>query len=389
MKPDSRKERSAMGNRTLLSILFGLLLVSTALFGQGSDWQYANVFNVVEGDYGPWIPSWYRTDFSEVTSFTPATPSLRTAFMRTPAGDDEMPVPVNHDQVVLRMDLLSGTEDIELRGVTVTLWGSPDFDPNEDLAPAHPDSAKDLYCETDTTKHSFTGFQFYIEKGLAAGSNVDSLDARDIYGIPEVLLINPDVIEVGTPPTTVDIIPAYLWEDVTGTTGHTSPYASWKEWRITFDFKDGIRIPYEATHRTDLYGLPFYRIWVVMKPVGCHECAESSRDGMMIEGLSNRDSLYVEIHDTEDLFIYKYLGVDPVSGIEIVDTIDMSISRDEVRWNTPDPADPEAQRWASSELLIGGDTIPPFITDLIPRNEVLSNGDETDFIDAGVLVDYA
>jgi len=369
-----------MGNRWFVSVLLVFLLFCAGLFaqgGSGSDWQYANVFNVVNGGYGTWIPSWYTTDFSTVSSFTPVTPNLRTAFMRSPDGTDEIPVPINHDQVVLRVDILSGTEDKELRGITLHIWGSPDFDPNEDLAPIYPDTARDLFCVPDTIEDYYTGMQFYIEKGHLAGSNVDSLDDRDIEGIPEQLLLDTLFVQNG-PSTVVDTLPpAYHWNRTSPVMG-TAPHPGWKQWDATIYFKDGIRIPYEGTFNRTEYGLPFYRIWVVMKPMGCHRCISGSHLGGFVEGFSNRDSLYMEVREVNDLQVYRLLGVNPTTGMQIVDDVDMTLGRDYVRRDYSAPVLPLAERWARSELLYGGDTIPPFITDLVPRNEVPTNGDTTD-----------
>ncbi|MFP4458249.1 MAG: FlgD immunoglobulin-like domain containing protein [Candidatus Zixiibacteriota bacterium] len=363
-----------MGNRLVIAVLLGLLLFSAVSFGQ--DWQYANVFNLVEEGYGPWIPSWYTTSYGRVDSYTPSTPSLRTATMRTADGRDERPVPLNHDQTVLRFDLLSSTDDFFLKGVTVTLIGSPDFDPNEDLAPIHPDTAKTLFCVDDTVKSFYTGFQFYVEKGELAGSNVDSLDTVDIEDMPTPLQFIDDTLMAGTPPTERIYPAAQSWEDVTGTFAGTYP-AGWKVWQAQINFRRHIEIRNEADI-DPAYGLPFLRMWVLMKPIGCHECIPSSNDGGFIEGLSNRDSFYVQIHETNDLHVYDVLGVDDASGLEIIRDVELPIGRTEVRWDTPDPDPADASRWASSGMLIGGDTIPPFITDLIPRNENPTNGDETD-----------
>ena len=159
MKPNSRKERKAMKNRHLLTVLCAILLI-TGLFAQPvleeSDWQYSNVHNLVDGGYdggaGIWIPSWYTTDYRSVESFIPAAPGggstrpnfqRRTAFKLDPVTPEtnEVWITPNHDQVVSCIDILSGTDDLRLEGVVVTIWGSSDFDPNEDLSPIFPDDA--------------------------------------------------------------------------------------------------------------------------------------------------------------------------------------------------------------------------------------------------------
>jgi len=394
MKPDSRKERSAMGNRAVQAVMFSFLLLFTVgLFAQGtgSDWQYANVFNTVYGGYGNWIPSWYSTDFRDVTSYTWATPTLRTAFMRggtreetrwvdgdyvTVSYPDEQLVPVNHDQTALRLDLLSGTEDKDLKGVTITLWGSPDFNPNEDLAPVFPDSAKNFYCVSDTVKDRYTGVQFYIEKGTLAHSCVDSLDSRDIEGLPEQLMTDLQTIQIGTTNTTFN--PTYKWVGVSSPT-ETAPRTGWKMWKATFYFENGIRIPYEGTFNRTEYGLPFYRIWVVMRPIGAHRCIIGTPGGGLVEGLSNRDSFYVQISDANDLVVHNLLGVNPSTGYPIVSVVDMALGRDDVRYNNPIPDPVTAARWSRSELIVGGDTIAPFISDLVPYNQLRSNRGASDY----------
>ncbi|MGC9316223.1 MAG: hypothetical protein ACP5G4_11455, partial [bacterium] len=222
--------------------------------GSGSAWQYCNAFNVVEPvgtpggpDYGDEIPSWYTTDYSIVTSFTPVSTWRRGSYELDPVTGEEVPVRMSHDNVVLRLDLLSGTENVELRGVKITMFGSRDFDPNEDLAPIHPDSAAEHYGIDVTEADTLTGVQFYIDKGTSAMSDVDILDRVDILGIAEQLAIDDiiqprDTYDPSSPSHTFDVLPAaHLWDlDSTAANG-------WKWWSTTLYFEDAIAIPYEGT----------------------------------------------------------------------------------------------------------------------------------------------
>ncbi len=362
-----------MGKKTVFAaLLLSFLLTAGAIFaqgGSGSDWQYCNAFNVVtpEGtpggpDYGDNIPSWYTTDYSTVSSYTPASTWRRASFELSPTGE-EVPVRMSHENVVLRLDLLSGTENVELRGVKLTLFGSRDFDPNEDLTPIHPESTAIHYSVDVTESDTLTGVQFYIDKGVTALSDVDILDRIDIMGIAEQLIIDTliqprDTYDPSSPSHTEDtLLEANKWSlDSTAANG-------WKWWSTTFYFEDAINIPYEGTFNSALYGLPFYRIWVALQMAGCHECGDVIGG---IEGISNSDSFYVEIADREDLICYRY-------NAPIIDLVDMTSTLTDVLHGNPYPDPADASRWARSEMIKGWDEIPPFIQQLWPRNLISTN----------------
>lgn len=382
------KEKGVMGKKTVIAaLLLSLLMTVGALFaqgGSGSAWQYCNAFNVVEPvgtpggpDYGDEIPSWYTTDYSTVTSFTPVSTWRRGSYELDPVTGEEVPVRMSHDNVVLRLDLLSGTENVELRGVKVTMFGSRDFDPNEDLAPIHPDSTAEHYGIDVTAADTLTGVQFYIDKGTSAMSDVDILDRVDILGIAEQLTIDDivqprDTYDPSSPSHTADTLPAaHLWDlDSTATNG-------WKWWSTTLYFEDAIAIPYEGTFRADLYGLPHYRIWVALQMAGCHECGEGIGG---IEGISNSDSFYVMIADREDLIVYRY-------NPPYIDLVDMTSALTDVHMDNPVPAPVDASRWSRSEMIKGWDEIPPYIQQLWPRNLVSTNGWYSDHVPCDELTD--
>lgn len=369
------KEKGAMAKNIFCAALM-LVLLSGVMFaqgGSGSDWQYCNAFNVVEPDgtpggpvYGHDIPSWYTTDYSTVSSFTPASPWRRGSYEIDPVTGEETPVRMSHENVVLRLDLLSATSNIDLRGVKLTIYGSRDFDPNEDLTPIHPDSAADHFGVMITESDTLTGVQFYVEKGEGALSDVDILDRIDIRGIAEQLIIDTliqprDTYDPSSASHHEDTLaPAYVWEHVS-----TDPGSGWKTWEATFHFEDAIQIPYEGTFNSTIYGLPFYRIWVALQMAGCHDCESVSFEGG-IEGISNSDSFYVEIAERTDLLAYRYAA-------PMIDLVDMtSTLTDVIRSNVePDPAD--ASRWARSEMIKGWDEIKPYLSHLWPRDQVSTN----------------
>ncbi|MCD6501535.1 hypothetical protein J7L01_02955, partial [bacterium] len=367
-------------NRICIALLLGLLLSVGVVFaqGSGSDWQYCNAFNVVSPEgtpggpmYGTDIPSFYTTDYSVVSSFTPATPWRRGAYEVDPVTGEETPVRMSHDNVVLRLDMLSGTDNVEVRGVKLTIWGSHDFDPNEDLAPLLPNDAAEHYAVDPMAGDTLTGIQFYIDKGASAGSDVNILDRIDIMGIAEQILTEVDTVYRDPFDSSVrDILtPEAQWTFVTASGG---PYLGWKKWETTIYFRDGIGIPYEGTFNSDRYGLDFYRIWIALQVTGCHDCCGLDFDGG-IEGISNSDSFFVEIAERNDIIVYRRLGA-------IYDAVDMTATLTDVAWDNdyPDPSD--ATRWARSEMIKGWDEIPPFIANLYPRDEVSTNDYESDVL---------
>jgi len=380
-----------MGKNTVIAaLLLSILLTIGAAFaqgGSGSDWQYCNAFNVVtpEGtpggpDYGDNIPSWYTTDYTTVSSFTPASTWRRASFLPVGGGVAEEPVRMSHENVVLRLDLLSGTDNVELRGVKLNLFGSRDFDPNEDFAPIHPESTAIHYSIDVTEADTLTGVQFYIDKGVSALSDVDILDRVDIMGIAEQLitdtLIQPrDTYDPSSPSHTEDtLLEGNKWSlDSTAANG-------WKWWSATFYFEDAINIPYEATFNSALYGLPFYRIWIALQMAGCHECGIGDPEIGGIEGISNSDSFYVEIAERGDLICYRY-------NPPIIDLVDMTSTLTDVLHGNPFPDPATASRWARSEMIKGWDEIPPFINQLWPRNLISTNDWYSDSVLCGEIND--
>ncbi len=371
-------------NIICMALMLGLLLSIGAVFaqGSGSDWQYCNAFNVVSPEgtpggpaYGTELPSYYTTDYSTVSSFTPVSPWRRGAYQLV--GDVEEPVRMGHDNVVLRLDMLSGTDNVEVRGITFTIWGSHDFDPNEDITPLLPDDAAAQFAVDPTEGDTLTGVQFYIDKGASAASDVDILDRIDIMGIAEqILTVEDTVYRDPFDPTAIDILtPERMWTFVTASGG---PYLGWKKWEATLYFRDGINIPYEGTFNSERYGLEFYRIWIALQMAGCHECCgevDVTRfpgDGG-IEGISNSDSFFIEIAERNDIIVYRRLGA-------IYDAVDMTATLTDVAWDNsyPDPAD--ASRWSRSEMIKGWDEIVPFIANLYPLNEVETNDWESDIL---------
>jgi len=372
------KEKGVMGKNSICVALLLGLLIATGIFaqGSGSDWQYCNAFNMVEPDgtpggpiYGSQVPSWYTTDFSTVSSYSPATPWRRASFQwgTDPVTGDpiEEPVRMSHENVVLRLDLLSATSSIDLRAIKLTIQGSRDFDPNEDLTPIYPPDAATHFNVGVDEADTLTGVQFYVEKGEGGLSCVDSLDRRDIMGIAEQLiltdLVQPlDVYSPGDPAhSETTFTPAYVWN-----LDATDPITGWKTWSATFCFEDAIHIPYEGTFNSAIYGLPFYRIWIAMQMAGCHDCGGDPEGG--IEGISNSDSFYVEIADRADMFCYRY-------NPPLIDHVDMTATLTDVLMTNPWPDPPDAARWARSEMIKGWDEIPPFIYKLWPTNLISTN----------------
>ncbi len=367
-----------MKNSIYAALLLGLLLSVGAVFaqGSGSDWQYCNAFNVVSPAgtpggpvYGTQLPSIYTTDYSSVTSFTPVSAWRRGAFE---VGSDgfESPVRMSHDNVVLRLDMLSGTDNKEIRGITLTIWGSRDFDPNEDLTPILPPDAAAHYGVDPTEADTLTGVQFYIDKGASAGSDVNILDRIDIMGIAEQIATDPITLYLDHfDPTLTDVLtPESQWTMVSSTGG---PYTGWKKWQTTIYFRDGIAVPYEGTFNSERYGLEFYRIWIALQMAGCHDCCGESGmerypgDGG-IEGISNADSFFIEIESRNDIIVYRNYG-------SIFNRVDMTATLTDVVWNNPFPAPADASRWARSEMIKGWDEISPYIANLYPRDEVSTN----------------
>jgi len=384
------------------ALLFGLLL-ATGLFaqpgGSGSDWQYCNAFNVVDpflnqlsgtglDPYGPpggthdqgdsTIPSWYTTDFSNVATYTPTSWVRRRSYKWNTPMTGEEPVRMCHEEnVVLRLDLLSGTDNVELRGVKLTLFGSPDFNPNEDLAPIHPESTAIHYSVPLIAADTLTGVQFYIDKGVSAQSDVNILDRKDIIGIAEQLITDTLIQNLDTYSPTdpahreVTLLEANYWDADSVSTDPS--YSGWKWWSATFYFEDAINIPYEGTFQSDLYGLPFYRIWIALQMAGCHECGDGIGG---IEGISNADSFYVEIAERSDLICFRY-------NPPLIDSVDMAATLTDVIYLNAMPTEPPtsptvAMRWSRSELLWGWDEIEPLISQLWPRNLISTNGPYSD-----------
>ncbi|MCK5833270.1 T9SS type A sorting domain-containing protein [bacterium] len=382
-----RKEKGVMTKNSIcIALLLGLLLSIGAVFaqGSGSDWQYCNAFNVVSPEgtpggpvYGTELPSYYTTDYSTVSSFTPVSPWRRGAYEIDPVTGLESPVRMGHDNVVLRLDMLSGTDDKEIRGITLNIWGSRDFDPNEDLTPILPPDAATQFGVDPTEADTLTGVQFYIDKGASAGSDIDILDRIDIMGIAEQILTDTDTLYLDHfDPTRIDVLtPEDMWTMVATSGG---PYTGWKKWRATIYFQDGIAIPYEGTFNSERYGLEFYRIWIALQMAGCHDCCDETGmdrypgDGG-IEGISNSDSFFIEIEERNDIIVYRRLGA-------IFDRVDMTATLTDVIWDNPFPDPADATRWARSEMIKGWDEITPYIADLYPRDEVSTNDFATDIL---------
>lgn len=361
---NNRKERLAMRRKGMLValIVVGLVMGWGNLWAQaGSSWQYCNAFNLVQG-YGMSVPSWYTSDFSRVTSYTDATPNVRTSFIIS--GGREVAVPLDHSQAVLRLDLLNASIDVALKGFTITIRGNRDFDPNEDLAPISRDSAAAFFGVTVDAADTLTGIQIYKEQGQYAGSDVNSFDRIDIMGHPERFSSVTEYYNINpTNPAVVETLaPSVIWVK-------DSTVGTWNWWHATFYLEDEAHLS-DALLRPESYGLPFWRFWIVLRTIGCHEC---SSDSGGIEGISNADSFYVQIARPEDIKVYNYhLAPD------FITKVNMAAYDIPVRWDNPVPSDPEHMRWGRAPLITGSDPTPPYIADLYPYNINESNGARSD-----------
>ena len=398
------------GRGVAVVVLAGLLMMFGASFAQGtgSDWQYFNVFNLVKGYPSPYpgtggdalVPSNYTTDFSIVSSFT----SPRDRYWSTyEDGDFISDVPVyglmgididstldeklinnRTDRAVMRIDVLAASHTIYIAAIKLTLWGSQDFDPNEDLAPLNPDSARDMFGVSGADEDYYTGVQFYVDRdeGISGDSRCDMFDPTDISGLPERLILDTTTYYVDftvpydastaqdtfvfnpyspiSGPGDIDTA-AMRWIQV-GT--ESTPLGTMKKWQAILAFENPIAIPPQASWsgRT----LPFKRIWVVLRSTGCHD-----DDGNgCIEGISSLDTFYVGIDTVTDFYCYlddayQHKSSPPLDHIEVDP-------------NNPTPSSPEAERWSKSEPIFGQDTIPPYIYALYPDNRVGSNGPHSD-----------
>lgn len=393
------------GKGTVVLVLVGLLMFAGLLFADGSDWQYFNVFNLCYGGYGTQIPSDYTTDFTTVSSFTPTRgafdggsylPTSRdwSTYMRDSVvtetgvyglwGIDEVHslqeilIQPRQDRAVLRLDVLAASHTIYITAFKVTIWGSADFDPNEDLAPLHPDSAKAQFGVTDAEKDYYTGIQVYVDRdaGVAGDPACDVFDSLDVMAIPEHFITDSTTwyVDLGTPwiPTTAQDTfifdpnnptdPTLKWIQV-GT--ESTPLGTYKKWQAIVAFRNPIAIPPQASWsgRT----LPFKRIWVTLRSTGCHDCNATTTG---IEGISVLDTFYVGIDTVSDF--YCYLNDDNHTYSS------PPLEHVEVDPNRPAPTNPLYERWSRAEWIAGQDTIKPYIYALYPHNVVGSNGPHSD-----------
>ncbi|MBN1754696.1 T9SS type A sorting domain-containing protein [bacterium] len=380
-----------MGKKTIVSmlILACLVLMGTSAF---ATWQYANTFNLMPpyspSVYGDEIPGWYTTDYSRVDSWG-APRSSRYLRYVDPTDDFN---PLDSDAAFMRFDLLSTASDNYWIGVTVTLYGSPDFDPNHDLLPISRARAQARYPDSAYVGgpdiHTMMGLQFYEEQGMAAGSNVNTFDDIDLRDHPEAYR---DMVTLCNPATEIctTIYADDQWYEVSAPVGIPNPYPTWKWWQATILFesylmdRDMLDIP--------SYGLPFLRYWMILRAEGCHSRIDIGdnfwfnvpcmTDGYVIEGMSNLDTFYVNIVAKEHLIVYK-INPAEVAPVSMADAhTDCYILRN---FDIPDTtlpgwgSDPDRGRWARSEEIIGWDKLKPQIRELYPRNVVLSNGPYTD-----------
>lgn len=388
-----------MRGTAVVVVLCGLLALSGSAFAQGSggDWQYFNVFNLVEGGYGDQIPSNYLTNFTSVFSYTPARGKFWSTYERNPlvwetgvyglVGVDsvnmldEIMIQPRTDRAVLRLDLLASSQMIYIAAIKLTIWGSADFDPNVDLAPLNPTDARALFGVTSVEEDYYTGVQFYVDRDDGIPDHApysDIFDSTDVMAHPEKLItsaVSYDV-EFTTPydPTTATIHwtfdptdpsdPTLKWIKV-GT--ETTPLGTFKKWQAIFPFENPIAVPPQASWSGR--NLPFKRIWVVLRSNGCHGC-DASTPG--VEGISVLDTFYVGIESINDFYCYmsdayQHVSVPPEGCVEVVP-------------DTTPPSDPLRQRWYRAEYLVGQDTIPPYIYALYPNNAVGSNGPHSDCV---------
>ncbi len=404
-----RKERGMRGRGAAVVVLASLLMMFGAIFAQGtgSDWQYFNVFNLVKGYPTPYpgsgpggealIPSNYTTDFSVVSSFT--TPRERYwstyedgAFISDvpvyglPGIDidstiDEALIPVRTDRAVLRIDVLAASHTIYIDAIKLTIWGSQDFDPNEDLAPLNPDSARVMFGVSGSEEDYYTGVQFYVDRdeGTPGDPRCDMFDVTDISGLPERLITDTTkyYLDFTVPYDASTARDSFVFNpyDPTDATlkwvqvgTETTPLGTYKKWQAILAFQNPIAIPPQSSWsgRT----LPFKRIWVVLRSTGCHD---DNGDGC-IEGISSLDTFYVGIDTITDFYChiddaYQHKSLPPLSHVEVTP-------------DNPVPSSPEAERWSKAEPIFGQDTIPPYIYALYPDNRVGSNGPHSDL--AGV-----
>jgi len=395
-----RKERGMRGRGAVVLLLSLMVLVGT-LFAQGtgSDWQYFNVFNLVDGGYGTNIPSNYTTDFSTVTSFTPARPHSWSTFKldgsHTEVGvyglpgvdavtwmDEEL-IGLQSDRAVLRLDVLASSHRIYITAIKLTIWGNQHFDPNEDLAPLKPEDAREFFGVSATEEDYYTGVQFYVDRddGIPAHAPLcDIFDNSDIAGLPERLLDTARAyyVDFSVPydPTTAAETLTYDPDDPTDPTlkwikvgTASTPLGTYNKWVAIFPFRNPIAIPPQFSWTGK--NLPFKRIWVVLRTIGCHDC-EDTLYGGGIAGITEADTFFVGIDSIADIHCYiddayQHKSVPPLGHVEVTP-------------NNPDPTNPLAERWASAEFLYGIENFPPQIYALYPSNVVGSNGPHSDAI---------
>ncbi len=408
-----RKEHSMRGRGALI-LLLGLLVFSGAFAqGTGSDWQYFNVFNLIRDSYGTQIPSNYTTSFGTVTSFTPAREKGWTTFetgsRRTETGVYGLPgvdnvnwyeerlIQLRHDRAVLRLDLLAASSDIYITGIKLTIWGTKDFDPNEDLAPLKPSDARIFYDAWPTDEDKYTGVQFYVDRddGIPAhAASCDIFDVTDVEALPERILESKRTYYVDySAPVGGGGVPADSF--VYDPDDPSDPTLKWikiesdivvngytmNKWIGVFPFNNAIAIPAQSGWTGK--NLPFKRIWIVIKTTGCHGCGleegeEYSHEttsfmvGGPIEGLSMADTFYIGVdHNTHiDCYInnfYQHKSIPPVGKVEVRPTHSI-------------PSHPTAGRWKKAELLYGVEDFKPQIFNLYPANLVGSNGPHSDAI---------
>jgi len=422
------KERSMKGKGATIVVLASLLVMFGAMFAQtGSDWQYFNVFNLVEDHPTPYpgatgdaqIPSWYYPNFTTITSYTPPRITEWYGFMDNPTmfiqetpvygldgidwetTVDEDLIRIRGDRAVIRMDLRSATTPIKFCGMKLTVWGTQDFDPNEDLAPIHPDEALAMFGneyitgDPDSAKNYYTGLQFYVEEWRVTDVSLnDIFDVTDIYAIVEQLGITQRIytVDQGLPTQEIwdfddammfDGVNIYEWDRAAALDIPNHPVAPGDNhnlyaWQTVIFFQNTITIPAAldpAEH------LPFRRIWIALQTTGCHDCegADPHIDG--IEGVSVRDTFFIGFTGPDDFYCFidddaNHIADAPLGHVDV--TPDNSI-----------PSNPEAQRWWRSEPIIGQDTIPPYIYQLYPDNRIGSNGPHSDLQEIdGVTIPY-
>jgi len=408
-----RREKNMKGRGVAVVVLVSFLLMFGAVSAQtGSDWQYFNVFNIVEGTppypgTGPGgvaqIPSWYLPDFSVISSYTPARANEWIGYQDHPtmsieetpvyglwgidmeSTPDEDLVRVRSDRAVLRMDLRAATDQIRVAGMKLTVWGTQDFDPNEDIAPINSQHAYDMYYPTyiasnpDSAKDYYTGVQFYVDEWHVTDHSLnDIFDETDINGVVEQLGVDQRIynIDQGEPTAvtwTFDTLPATFGPD------GVTPINRWIRvpaldrvadghqlygWQTVVYFQNSIVIPSVLGYSEYL---PFRRIWIVLQTTGCHGCITN---GGGIEGISDMDTFYVGFTGPDDFYCYidddrNHRSLPPLGHVE-------------VEPDNPVPSTPEAQRWSKAEQIIGQDTIPPYVFALYPDNRVGSNGPHSD-----------